>query len=201
MSFRTGHHLLRGGPHIRVWPAHALTDGLIDEIKRAVILGDDRTLSQDIEFAVRQLVEVAMRALSPGINDPFTAIAVIDRLAESFEIYLERPEARKTWTDDAGNTCLTVPSSDFASIAAGAFNPIRQAATGLPIVLIHLLDAVRRLLERATTDEQRKALEANAKLIVEAGARSFSEPQDQAKLASGLPAVDLNLNSESNKHK
>ena len=54
------------------------------------MLGKDRTPKQDIAFAIRQLVEVALRALSPGVNDPFTAVECINRLGEGLCIVVRR---------------------------------------------------------------------------------------------------------------
>jgi uncharacterized membrane protein len=189
LMFRPGHHLLEGGTHIKVWPAQALGDKLKASIERAVVLGEERTPVQDIEFAVRQLVEVALRALSPGINDPFTAIAVIDRLGASLAHLLERPDPQSSWTDRNGRIRLTAPTSDFAGFADVAFNHIRQAATKQPSVLIRLLEKIGQLATMTRTDRQRDVLLRHAEMIAEAGRRSLDEPSDQADLQDRLEAV------------
>jgi uncharacterized membrane protein len=194
LTFRPGHHLLRGGPHIRVRPAHALTRTLGSSIEEAVVLGEERTPVQDIEFAVRQLVEVALRALSPGINDPFTAIAVVDRLGASLAHLLDRPDAQSAWTDRAGRTRLTAPSSDFAGVADVAFNHIRQAATRQPAVLIRMLEKIGQLAFVTRTERQRDVLLQHADMIAEAGHRSLDEPRDRTDLQDRLVSVRDALN-------
>jgi uncharacterized membrane protein len=197
LMFRPGHHLLRGGAHIHVRPAHALTDSLRFAIENAVILGEERTPVQDIEFAVRQLVDVALRALSPGMNDPFTAIAVVDRLGASLALLLRHPDARSVWADRVGRTRLTTLSSDFAGIADVGFNHIRQAATNQPSVLIRMLEKIGQLALVTQTSEQRAALLQHANMIAEAGRRSLDEPRDQKDLQDRLRGVQEALEQHS----
>jgi uncharacterized membrane protein len=193
LKFRPGHHLLRHGAHVRVWPARTLAGEFERAIENAVVLGEERTPVQDIEFAAYQLVEVALRALSPGINDPFTAIAVVDRLGASLALMMERPEARRVWADGSARTRLVVPSSDFAGLVDVAFNHIRQAAAKQPAVLIRLLETVGQLAGQARNDEQRKVLARHADMIAEAGRRSLDEPRDQADLEGRFEKVQSAL--------
>ena len=74
---RPGHYLAKGQTMVMVWPGDRVTEALVDEMNAAFVLGDQRTAAQDVEFSFQQLVEIAVRALSPGINDPFTAIACV----------------------------------------------------------------------------------------------------------------------------
>jgi len=78
---RPGHFLVEGQPLARVWPADA-AQVVADTLDRAHIVGSSRTLTQDLGFAVDQLVEVAIRAISPAVNDPFTALNCIDWLGD-----------------------------------------------------------------------------------------------------------------------
>jgi uncharacterized membrane protein len=68
---------------VMVWPAERVTDALVNQLNDAFVFGNQRTASQDVEFSFLQMVEIAVRALSPGINDPFTAIACVDRLGSA----------------------------------------------------------------------------------------------------------------------
>jgi uncharacterized membrane protein len=80
LEHRAGDHVMERCVLARIWPAARVDDDLRRAVCRAVICGVEATPEQDVEFAIRQLVEVAVRALSPGINDPFTAINCIDAL-------------------------------------------------------------------------------------------------------------------------
>jgi len=80
---RPGHYLVKGRAMVMVWPGERVTEALVDKINAAFVLGNQRTAAQDVEFSVNQLVEIAVWALSPGINDPFTAVACVDRLGSA----------------------------------------------------------------------------------------------------------------------
>lgn len=80
---RPGHYLVKGQTMVMVWPGDRVTDALVDQLNDAFVFGNQRTATQDVEFSLHQLVEIAVRALSPGINDPFTAIACVDRLGSA----------------------------------------------------------------------------------------------------------------------
>src|SRR5690606_11094881 len=80
---RPGDFIIQGAPliELKVKDGNAVPDDAREKLSTAAVLGDKRTFIQDIEFALQELVEIAVRALSPGINDPFTACTCVDRLA------------------------------------------------------------------------------------------------------------------------
>ncbi len=186
---RPGHHVIEGRTHARIWPAAALDDTLRSAFKNAVMIGLERTPVQDVEFSVRQLVEIALRALSPGINDPFTAIAVIDRLGASLALAVERGEAQSVWRDEDGAVRLIVATSSFGGIADLSFNQIRQAAASHPDVLISLIDTLGALAEKPRTEEQRAALLRHLDAIMETGRRSIAHSADLASLSHRYEAA------------
>src|SRR5204862_3618740 len=81
LSYRPGHFVGRGLQLARVWPAHA-ADAVSHGLDRAHVTGPHRTLTQDLAFAIDQLVEIAIRALSPAVNDTFSALTCIDWLGD-----------------------------------------------------------------------------------------------------------------------
>ncbi|MHB8808670.1 MAG: DUF2254 domain-containing protein [Desulfobulbaceae bacterium] len=80
---RPGHYVVAGRPLVLIWPGDRVTGQLMDRVNSAFALGNQRTSVQDIEFTVNQLVEIAVRALSPGVNDPFTAMTCVDHLGSA----------------------------------------------------------------------------------------------------------------------
>ena len=80
---RPGDYVVAGCPLALVWPGSRVTDRLTEQVHSLFVLGHQRTSDQDIEFGVNQLVEIAVRALSPGLNDPFTAITCVDHLGSA----------------------------------------------------------------------------------------------------------------------
>ncbi len=179
---RPGHHVLEGRTHAHVWPASALDDELRAAIGSAIFVGRERTAVQDIEFSVRQLVEVALRALSPGINDPFTAIAVIDRLGASLALAMRRGEAQRLWSDEEGEVRLVAVTSSFDGLVDLSFNQIRQAGASYPAVLIRTIDMLGELAETPRTAEQKQTLRRHMDAVVESGRLSIRHPADLAVL-------------------
>lgn len=162
-----------------VAPERAATDELCRAITNAVVVGRERTAVQDLEFSIRQLVEVALRALSPGINDPYTAIAVLDRLTLSLSRVMRRGPAKSVWTDGDDTVRLIAPVSTFDGITDAAFNQIRQQA--LPSVLMRMAECIGQLLHQAKPAD-RPALKKHLQLVLRAAHRSFKEKEDLKEL-------------------
>ena len=123
------------------------------------------------------MVEVALRALSPGINDVYTALAVINRLTLSIRNMMARGEPQSVWCDTEGTPRVTGPVSTFEGVTDAAFNQIRQSAFGKPAVLIHLTENLGQLLQQAG-DAHRSALEKHLALVLAAGRRTIEDEAD-----------------------
>ncbi len=165
LDYRPGHFINRGNVIARVWPASRLSATLEESIVEAFVLGDERTLTQDVEFAVDQLVEVAVRALSPGINDPFTAITCLDRLGAGLSRLAERRMPSAYRHDENGRLRVVAAPVTFAGVVDAAFNAIRQYGRSSAPVTIRMLDTIRRIAEHVRTDEARAALSRQAGMI------------------------------------
>ena len=116
-----------------------------------------RTAFQDVEFTVDQLVEVAVRALSPGINDPFTAIACIDRLGEGLCRLAGRSMPSPFRCDEEGRLRVVARPTTFESVANAAFHQIRQYGRTSAAVLIRLLETFEMVAEQTHREEDRAA--------------------------------------------
>jgi uncharacterized membrane protein len=132
--------------------------------------------------AIRHLVEVAVRALSPGINDPFTAIAAIDRLRGGLSRLCTKQLPSEVLCDGSGEVRLVRRVTTYAGALDAAFNQIRQAGSAKPAILIHMLEAIGAIVGHARSDEQRSALARHASVIRSAGLRDLAEPADRDDL-------------------
>lgn len=154
-----------------------------DAILETILIGDYRTAMLDIEFALRQSVEVALRALSPGINDPFTAIAAVYRLGRAMPDAMVFRYPVGVWRDDATpdgkQPRLVARLSDFDGMLAAAFNQIRQSASDKPDVLLPMAEVLESLVALAKTEKQRDAIRNNARLIARAAERDVADEQDR----------------------
>ncbi|BAQ17839.1 DUF2254 domain-containing protein [Methyloceanibacter caenitepidi] len=181
ISFKPGRHVVAGSTYAWISPADAANDGIQDQIENCVIVGGERASVQDLEASVRQLVEVALRALSPSINDPFTAMAVIDRLTTSLAKMMRRGPAQCVWTDSDGAVRLLAPHSTFADIVQEAFRQIRQHGSEQPAILIRLVESLGQLLALADKD-QCATLKEQVEIVLETGRRDIPQKQDLESL-------------------
>jgi len=167
-------------------------DDLTEVINDTVIVGMRRTPRQDVECAIDELVEVAVRALSPGINDPFTAMNCIDRLGASLGRLAERelPSPYRCETD--GRLRVITRPVAFADVLDAAFNQIRQYGRDSVAVTIRLLEALASIAEHVQRDVDRDAVRLHAALIANA-AESFSADRDQDAVRSRLEQVETEL--------
>jgi uncharacterized membrane protein len=175
---RAGQFLLPGAVVASVWPGGAVDEGLKRELDGAFMLGKDRTPTQDVEYAMDQLAEIAVRALSPGINDPFTALNCVDRLGSAMSLIAGRGMPEPFVYDEEGNLRVIAVKQSYASIADVAFNLIRQHARGNAPVLMRLLETIAVLAWRTASEEQREVLLRHAKMIQRA-AESLPEENDR----------------------
>lgn len=171
---RPGDYLFPGTPIARLTLA---VDGADAAIRGATALGSLRVSSSDLEFAVRQLVEVAVRALSPGINDPHTAISVLDRLGAALcdiaPVFLPTGVQRRE-----GRVRLVVPSVDYDGITDTMFHMIRQSAAGIVAVLVRMLDVLTAVSGCEHDAFRRKALRRHADLVLADAAHSVANAAD-----------------------
>lgn len=165
LAHRPGQFVTRGSPLLRAWPAERVSDEAAAALRRAFVLGPRRTLMQDVEFAVDQLVEVALRALSPGMNDPFTAIACVDRLGAALAEFADREFPSPRRCDEHGRLRVVTPAVTADGVADAAFHQIRQAARGNAAVTIRLLETIAAIAPRSRGTAFGPALLRHAGLI------------------------------------
>ena len=153
----------------------------IAKLNAAFTVGRDRTVHQDAGYGIRQIVDIALRALSPGINDTTTAINGIDFLGA----ILARLAARRVETPhraDRGQLRLIARGPTFAGLLAESFDEIRQNAAGHAAVLIRILEVLRIVHARTHDPGRYRAIEEQMDLIAETADRSIPSPHDLARV-------------------
>jgi uncharacterized membrane protein len=174
---RPGQFVVRGYPMATVWPPGA-ADGFRQALRRAHITGPTRTLAQDMSFAVDQLVEIALRALSPAVNDTFTALTCVDWLGDGLCKITTGWHSRRVLRDSHGYVRVITAEVQYGSLVERAFEKIRQASRGMPAVMIRQLEALTKVVEHATTPEQRRVVLDQAEMIHRSMLDSVPEPRD-----------------------
>jgi uncharacterized membrane protein len=183
-----------------VWPPDA-APAVTKALRRAHITGPNRTLAQDLAFAVDQLVEIAIRALSPAVNDTFTALTCIDWLGESLCRITTGWHPIRLHRDSHGYVRVITAHVSYAGLVERAFEKIRQAGRGMPAVLIRQLESLTKIMDHTTTSEQRELLLRQAAMIFQSSEESVPEPSDRADVrreydevlaaAASLTSVDV----------
>jgi uncharacterized membrane protein len=188
-----GHYATEGVPLCRVWPAETAEE-VRSSVRRAVVTGSTRTMMQDPAYGVRQLVDVALRALSPGTNDPTTAQDAIFHLSDALRAVLQAPVPPAELTRE-GPRRLVLPTRSPAEVVDLAFGELRRAAAPHPAVTSYLLAAmatVATALDDGTaTQEARRELARQARLAVAAAEHDGVAEWDLDALRAQLDELEL----------
>lgn len=138
-------------------------------------LDRQRTIEQDAAYGLQQMVDIALRALSPGINDQSTALLCIDRMTEVL-VRLARRRVENRYRRDATGLRVIAVGPTFAGLLALAFADLREAGAAKPAVLERLLWSLERIGAATANSCRRKVLAEEAARIGEAAARALPAP-------------------------
>src|SRR5512137_1733114 len=149
----------------QVWPADRVDNDLDNEIRNTFHLGNQRTPTQDVEYAVNQLTEIAVRAMSPAINDPFTAMTCLDYLADGLAKYARYGESSHNFYDKDGRLRLIYEPADLEELLSAAFDMLRHASADNARVLLHMLETIDVIGQVTKSPEERQMLLRHVTLI------------------------------------
>lgn len=186
---RAGHYVVEGGELLRL--DRAPSAELASRLRSTFVLGPVRTEVGDLEFPIRQLVEVALRALSPGVNDPFTAITCIDHLSSGFAHLarkrmpgvVEHPRGQRR-RRGAGDDRVRVHSIGirFEEAMDAAWHPLRQHGASQVAVALRLLEALERIAAVSDDAHCLRAVLDHGLRIERASQEAVDEPDDRRAL-------------------
>jgi uncharacterized membrane protein len=176
-----------------VWPAEA-TERIAEDFARGHVAGPTRTLAQDISFGIDQLVEIALRALSPATNDTFTALTCIDWLGDSLSRIAASWNPVPVRRDRNGHIRVIAVQANYERLVQRAFEKIRQAGHGMPAIMIRQLDALAEIADHTTDPQRRRVLLEQAAMIERAARQSVTEQADlEDVLRRYRPFADTHL--------
>ena len=170
LMFRPGQFIQCGDVLAKVYPPSAAAS--LMSLRSAFHIGHHRVLTQDPEFGLYQIVEIAIRALSPAVNDTFTGVACIDCIGDALRILILSPPYDGCWYDKSGELRLVEPPLKFERLVKVAFEQIRQASADTPAMQIRMLSTIKRLAPLLHSDSQRQALLEQAEAIWETSSTS-----------------------------
>jgi len=148
-----------------VWPADQVDEELDRQIRNAYRIGNGRTPTQDVAYAVNQLVEMAVRAMSPAINDPFTAMTCLDHIGEGLALFIRQGEKSSCYYDQNNQLRLILDPVTFTELLTGAFDMLRHASCDNASVLLHMLDVIDAIGQEVNSPKTRQELLRHVNLI------------------------------------
>jgi len=182
LMVKPGDFIIQGSPLVMVYPGEQVNQQLEDQLNRAFLLGRERTEQQDVGFPIDQLVEIALRALSPGINDPFTAIRCIDRLSAGLAQLAQRSIPSAYRYDEAQTLRVIAEPINFSSLVDSAFNQIRRYGASDIAVSLHLIEAISRITAYTNSYKYRFSLRQQVEMIMQSSYEHVTEEGDRQKL-------------------
>lgn len=176
---RIGQFVPAGSPLLWATKAGRIPTDKLAEIRDAFDLGPARTLEQDVEFGILQIVDIALKAISPAVNDPSTAISSIDQLSRILIRYVSRAPLSGSFYDPPGVLRVSVPWIDFEHLLNSAFEQIRMYSKGDVAVSLRMLRALDDIAGATGDPREKRALQEQARRTVEGCAQRLTEDELQ----------------------
>lgn len=191
---KVGQHVVAGGVLAWTWPtdpdAAASTLGA-RVLRGPVRIGYERTLEQDPGFGIRQLVDAACKALSPAVNDPYTAVQAVEHLSVLFAALAARSIGDDVATDPATGATVAVHYRSFGEHLSSSMGLIRRYGASEPTVVAALLGLLTVVLAATGAAPDRwTIIEAQAGLLVTDCEREIAQPADLAPVRVAAAALD-----------
>ncbi len=180
LDVAVGEYLVRGSRLCTVWPEPEDVDTAVVRCRESVHLGANRTMQQDAEYGLRQLVDVGLKALSPGVNDPTTAQDAIVHIGSVVRAFLDRdPPASDMHCD--GRRFVLAHAGGPDHLVALAYDELRLAAADHPAVCVYLLDSIGRVYDSLRPDRREcvhDPLRRHSTMILAAAERAAATSAD-----------------------
>jgi uncharacterized membrane protein len=189
IEVRPGDFIGDGEPVARAYPPEKVAEEIHTRIHDAFIFGPERTQTQDPEFVLNELVEIAVRALSPGINDPATAMLCLDRLGAALSLVASRPAPSSHRYDRDGCLRIVAKHYGFRGLCDAALNQIRQYGRTSVAVTIRLLEVLRRIGYHVVRESDAETLLRHATMIERGSHEGLPESLDRADVRERFEAV------------
>lgn len=195
MERGVGDFVVEATPLVSLDQDGAVAEEIIAEVQAAFSIDRHRTVEQDASFGIRQIVDIALRALSPGINDSTTAAMCVDYLSAILARIVSLPIPSPHRFEE-GELRVIAIGPDFARFVAGSFDEIRGSAKGNVAILLRMLDALQTIGSLTDDTNRRRIIREQVCFIAEVGAPSLPSKHDRARFEERLAKVRLSLGEE-----
>ena len=186
-----GEFAIEGMPLASITGAHATAEDA-RALNALFTLSSYRTVQQDAAFGIRQIVDIAVKALSPGVNDTTTAVSCVDHLGAVL-VRLARRRVAEPYRMARGEVRVLARGPTFESLVNEALDEIRQNASGNVSVLSRLLSVLESVVPVVTNPQRRTILLGHAELIRKTAERTITLEEDLAAVANGYSRLPPRL--------
>ena len=176
-----------------VWPANRVNEELEEDLQSAFRVGSGRTPTQDLVYAVNQLTEMAVRAMSPAINDPFTAMTCLDHLGEGLGLFIQQGRKSPHYYDRDHRLRLVLEPATFDELLGAAFDMLRHASCDNASVLLHMLAVIDGIGRKTKSPEARQSLLRHVNLIQSEIQAGKLVEEDRHYIQCGTETMQLQL--------
>jgi uncharacterized membrane protein len=181
---RIGAFVSEGTPVLELSGKRPVDEDELRYLEKTIRLSSERSLDRDLGFGLRQLVDIAARALSTGINDPATAVQVIDQLNELMRLLADRRLGMACRKDEQGTVRIEWNIPSWEDLTGIALNELRLYGEGS----IHVMRRLRALVVDLLTvvpESRKPVLQRQLELLDQSVERAFQDPEviEQARQA------------------
>ncbi len=185
---RVGHFVPAGVPLLVVSRGDRLTPGAVAAIRAAFDIGPTRTLQQDVEFGILQIVDIALKAISPAVNDPSTAITCLDQLSRIMIRWLSRYAPDVLLSDPPHVVRVVMPAIELDGLLDTAFEQIRHYAVTDVAVSARLLRVLDDIASSSNDPGMHARLAIRGKRVYD-GCRARLDEADLGVLRARLASL------------
>lgn len=178
LNVKPGNYIVENSEIGKIYQSRKADEKKLAKVRSHFIIGTTRTSQQDFEFSIHQMVEIAARALSPGVNDPYTAIACIDNLTATLSYLAQVKFPSKYRFDKEKNLRVIAVTLSFEGVLNAAFNQIRQFSARSTAVIIRLMEALITISQFTNNGSNKNAIIRHAKMVLNVGKESIKEVND-----------------------
>jgi uncharacterized membrane protein len=188
---RPGDYIMEGEALLDAWPPGRVDAKAIEDLRSAFHLGRDRSHVQDVRLSINQIVEIAVHALSPGINNPVTAMQSLNRLGSALVHLATRALPAAERRDADGQLRVITPALSYRDIVIAALDDVRGYAEDSQPVVHRFLEIIARVLPAADDEEFRAELLRQADFLAASCYERFAMEHERAAVRARHQQVVL----------
>jgi uncharacterized membrane protein len=185
MEVEIGTYVMPGQTIMRAWPEHEVAQQELARLHSALVLGLERTPRQDLKHGIIELMDIAVKGLSPSINDPTTAVNSIQRMAQVLLDMAWRVRGDSIHSDEEGRPRLIMRRPRLDDVVDLAYNQVRHYGGSNPTVMIAIIEALSTLVSLAPA-EARVAFESQLQQSIETAQDRVDDKGDRARLQRAI---------------